>query len=187
MQKRDHFSLFACNTRLLLWSLLILFSMPISSQTYTIDPSDWTEPPSQNITYGSVTLHGGLIQVKAQIIGSSLTFYIIKNDDSVFQNPITVFIRQNTATGTTLDSDDYGGGGGSLGDRDPLFEEIARLVVQSDTASTSSLQRRYNIGYNRAGRIMDQLEAAGIVGPASGGKPRKVLMDPMDIDQLLGN
>ena len=84
-------------------------------------------------------------------------------------------------------SDDYGGGGGSLGDRDPLFEEIARLVVQSDTASTSSLQRRYNIGYNRAGRIMDQLEAAGIVGPASGGKPRKVLMDPMDIDQLLGN
>ena len=82
---------------------------------------------------------------------------------------------------------DYGGGdysGGSFNDRDPLFEEIARLVVTSDTASTSSLQRRYNIGYNRAGRIMDQLEAAGIVGPAAGGKPRKVLMDPMDIDQM---
>ena len=84
-------------------------------------------------------------------------------------------------------SDDYGVGGGAMGDRDPLFEEIAHLIVQSDTASTSSLQRRYNIGYNRAGRIMDQLEAAGIVGPASGGKPRKVLMDPVDIDQLLGN
>ena len=81
------------------------------------------------------------------------------------------------------DGGDYGGSG-AFGDRDPLFEEIARLVVTSDTASTSSLQRRYNIGYNRAGRIMDQLEAAGIVGPASGGKPRKVLMDPMDIDQL---
>ena len=81
------------------------------------------------------------------------------------------------------DGGDYSGGG-SLSDRDPLFEEIARLVVTSDTASTSSLQRRYNIGYNRAGRIMDQLEAAGIVGPASGGKPRKVLMDPMDLDQL---
>ena len=78
------------------------------------------------------------------------------------------------------------GGGGSFGDRDPLFEEIARLVVQKDMASTSSLQRSYNIGYNRAGRIMDQLEAAGVVGPASGGKPRKVLMTPMDIDQLLG-
>jgi S-DNA-T family DNA segregation ATPase FtsK/SpoIIIE len=80
--------------------------------------------------------------------------------------------------------DDYGSSSGALGDRDPLFEEIAKLVVQSDTASTSSLQRRYNIGYNRAGRIMDQLEAAGIVGPASGGKPRKVLMDPMDLDQM---
>lgn len=83
---------------------------------------------------------------------------------------------------------DAGGisGGGGTNDRDPLFEEIARLVVQKDMASTSSLQRSYNIGYNRAGRIMDQLEAAGIVGPASGGKPRKVLMDPMDLDQLLG-
>ena len=79
------------------------------------------------------------------------------------------------------------GGGGGANDRDPLFEEIARLVVQKDMASTSSLQRSYNIGYNRAGRIMDQLEAAGIVGPASGGKPRKVLMDPMDLDQLVGN
>ena len=84
---------------------------------------------------------------------------------------------------------DAGGmsGGGVSNDRDPLFEEIARLVVQKDMASTSSLQRSYNIGYNRAGRIMDQLEAAGIVGPASGGKPRKVLMDPMDLDQFLGN
>ena len=75
--------------------------------------------------------------------------------------------------------------GGGASDRDPLFEEIARLVVQKDMASTSSLQRSYNIGYNRAGRIMDQLEAAGIVGPASGGKPRKVLMDPADLDQML--
>ncbi len=88
------------------------------------------------------------------------------------------------------DSGSYDGGGSSGGgvsnDRDPLFEEIARLVVQKDMASTSSLQRSYNIGYNRAGRIMDQLEAAGVVGPASGGKPRKVLMDPMDLDRLLG-
>ena len=77
------------------------------------------------------------------------------------------------------------GSGGVSNDRDPLFEEIARLVVQKDMASTSSLQRSYNIGYNRAGRIMDQLEAAGIVGPASGGKPRKVLMDPADLDRIL--
>lgn len=75
----------------------------------------------------------------------------------------------------------------NLHDRDPLFEEAVRLVVQGDTASTSSLQRRYNIGYNRAGRIMDQMEAAGIVGPSQGGKPRKVLVDPMTVEQMLGN
>ena len=89
-------------------------------------------------------------------------------------------------SGGGFDAGGSAGGGGGF-DRDPLFEEIARLVVQKDMASTSSLQRSYNIGYNRAGRIMDQLEAAGIVGPASGGKPRKVLMDPMDLDQFLGN
>lgn len=71
-------------------------------------------------------------------------------------------------------------------DRDPLFEEVARWVVQSDTASTSSLQRRYEIGFNRAGRLMDQLADAGIVGPAQGGKPRKVLVTPMDLEQLFG-
>ena len=68
---------------------------------------------------------------------------------------------------------------------DPLFEQCARWIVQSDTASTSALQRRYEIGYNRAGRIMDQLEAAGIVGHSNGGRPRKVLLSPMDIDQML--
>lgn len=79
-------------------------------------------------------------------------------------------------------------GNGSIGtERDPLFEEVARLVVTSNNASTSSLQRRYSIGYNRAGKIMDQLEAAGIVGPAQGGKPRAVLMDPVTLDLLLSN
>ena len=87
-------------------------------------------------------------------------------------------------------NDDSGVGGSAdasnVKERDPLFEEAAKFIVQSDTASTSSLQRRYEIGYNRAGRIMDQMEAAGIVGPAQGGKPRKVLVSPMDVDQLFG-
>ena len=74
---------------------------------------------------------------------------------------------------------------GNLTDRDPLFEEAARFIAGSGTASTSSLQRRYSIGYNRAGKIMDQMEAAGIVGPSQGGKPRQVLVDPMFIEQLL--
>ena len=71
-------------------------------------------------------------------------------------------------------------------DRDALFEEAARLIVSSQQASTSSLQRRYSIGYNRAGRLMDQLEAAGIVGPATGGRPREVLiMDMMQLENKL--
>lgn len=61
-----------------------------------------------------------------------------------------------------------------IGNRDELFAECARLIVQSQSGSTSNLQRRLNLGYNRAGRIMDQIEAAGIVGPAVGSKPREV-------------
>lgn len=75
----------------------------------------------------------------------------------------------------------------SVGDRDPLFDECARLVVTTDTASTSSLQRRYSIGYNRAGKIMDQMEAAGIVGPSQGGKPRQVLVDSLTLERILEN
>ncbi len=74
---------------------------------------------------------------------------------------------------------------GAVGDRDPLFEEAAEIVVNTGLASTSSLQRRYSIGYNRAGKIMDQMEAAGIVGPAQGGKPRQVLVDPMRLRDIL--
>lgn len=60
--------------------------------------------------------------------------------------------------------------------RDPLFEEAARLIVQNQIGSTSLLQRRMKLGYNRAGRLMDQLEAAGVVGPNQGSKAREVLI-----------
>ena len=73
-----------------------------------------------------------------------------------------------------------------LGTKDPLFEEAARLIVNSQQGSTSSIQRRFSIGYNRAGRIMDQLEAAGIVGPMEGSKPRQVLIqDEYTLEQTL--
>ena len=72
------------------------------------------------------------------------------------------------------------------GSRDPLFEEAARLVVSTQQGSTSSIQRRFSIGYNRAGRIMDQLEAAGIVGPFEGSKARQVLIsDEYSLEQML--
>ena len=59
---------------------------------------------------------------------------------------------------------------------DPYFDEAAHAVVISQQGSTSMIQRRFSIGYNRAGRLMDQLEAANIVGPAQGSKPRDVLI-----------
>lgn len=77
------------------------------------------------------------------------------------------------------------GSAGAIADRDSLFEEAARAVVLSQTASTSSLQRRYSIGYNRAGKIMDQMEAAGIVGPSQGGKPRQILVDSLQLERIL--
>lgn len=75
----------------------------------------------------------------------------------------------------------------SVGKLDPLFPEVGRQVIMSGSASTSAVQRRYEIGYNRAGRIMDQLEAYGVVGPAIGGKPRSVLMDAMTFEDLLAS
>lgn len=66
--------------------------------------------------------------------------------------------------------------GNDIGSLDPLFEEAARSVIVSQQGSTSMIQRRFSIGYNRAGRLMDQLEKAGIVGAAHGGKPRDVLI-----------
>jgi S-DNA-T family DNA segregation ATPase FtsK/SpoIIIE len=67
-----------------------------------------------------------------------------------------------------------------------LFEDAARLIVQSQEGSTSLIQRKFAIGYNRAGRLMDQLEKAGIVGEAQGSKPRDVLiMDDTSLENLL--
>lgn len=70
--------------------------------------------------------------------------------------------------------------------RDPLFEEAARLIVASQQGSTSSIQRKFSIGYNRAGRIVDQLEATGIIGPNEGSKARQVLvMDEYSLEKIL--
>lgn len=73
-----------------------------------------------------------------------------------------------------------------MSQRDPMFEDAARLVIFNQSGSTSMIQRKFSIGYNRAGRIMDQLEAAGIVGPQDGSKGRQVLvMDEAQLERIL--
>ena len=84
--------------------------------------------------------------------------------------------------------DDKAPGAVDLSDRDPLFDESARLIVIQQQGSTSLIQRKFAIGYNRAGRLMDQLEAAGIVGPFEGSKARQVLIqDEYNLEQLLNS
>ena len=89
----------------------------------------------------------------------------------------------------TLNDDNSGDGGNvnmDVRSFDPLFEEAARSIVLTQQGSTSMIQRRFSIGYNRAGRLMDQLEKAGIVGAAQGSKPREVLItDETSLSNLL--
>ena len=88
------------------------------------------------------------------------------------------------------DTDNGGGAEGSadvdIQHLDPLFEEAARLIVLNQSGSTSLIQRKFSIGYNRAGRLMDQLEKVGVVGAAMGSKPREVMIqDEVSLDNLL--
>ena len=85
-----------------------------------------------------------------------------------------------------IDEDAGGAGVTDLSDRDSMFDEAARLVVRHQQGSTSLIQRKLKLGYNRAGRLIDQLEAAGIVGSFEGSKAREVLVpDEYSLEQLL--
>jgi S-DNA-T family DNA segregation ATPase FtsK/SpoIIIE len=83
-------------------------------------------------------------------------------------------------SGTSLDID--------INDRDTLFKDAALVIVNAQQGSASLLQRKLKLGYNRAGRIIDQLEAAGIVGPFEGSKARQVyVLDEIALNHLLEN
>jgi S-DNA-T family DNA segregation ATPase FtsK/SpoIIIE len=87
-------------------------------------------------------------------------------------------------------TDETGTGASSIStdDLDPLFVEVARSIVLNQQGSTSMIQRHFSIGFNRAGRLMDQMEKAGIVGAAQGSKPREVLIaDENSLNNLLNS
>jgi len=101
-------------------------------------------------------------------------------------------VQQGYPTAFMLPEYEGGEGGDSsigsvdLSKRDPMFDEAAKLIVAEQVGSTSLIQRKFSIGYNRAGRIMDQLEAANIVGPAKGSKAREVMvLDLIQLDMML--
>ena len=127
-------------------------------------------------------------------MGSDMTRVQCAYIDTEEVERISSFIasQQGFPTATFLpEVEDEGGGdaglaGADMGKKDDLFDDAAKLVVTHQQGSTSLIQRKFAIGFNRAGRIMDQLEAAGIVGPPEGSKPRSVLYtDLQSLEQYL--
>jgi S-DNA-T family DNA segregation ATPase FtsK/SpoIIIE len=109
---------------------------------------------------------------------------------------IVDFIGNQQGYPTAFDLPEYEGADGgdfnagaskkTLKEVDNMFAECARMVISTNSGSTSMLQRRFNLGYNRAGRIMDQMEAAGIVGSSTGGKPRELLVhSEIELEEIL--
>jgi S-DNA-T family DNA segregation ATPase FtsK/SpoIIIE len=141
-----------------------------------------------------------------QLIGRGDMLYLLGNDpirvqcafvDTPEVVRINKFIEQQQGyiepfelPEPVIDGGDSDGSGSSndadLTHLDPMFEEAARLIVHEQSGSTSLIQRKFSIGYNRAGRLMDQLEKAGVVGAAHGSKPREVLvMDELSLESLI--
>ncbi len=115
--------------------------------------------------------------VSDEEVSKVVDFLIQSNQDVTYDENVTsaeVQSSENDAQGTSEESD-----------KDVLYEQAARFVIEKDKGSTSMLQRMYKIGFNRAARIIDQLEQAGVVGPDQGTKPRKVLMTLEEFEETL--
>ncbi len=104
------------------------------------------------------------------------------------------FVKKNSgvaeyseAVNTALEKTGLDSGTKQSDEDDSLFNEAVEFIAHSESASVSSLQRRFRIGYNRAARLIDDMEARGIVGPADGSHPRKVLITPADLDTIQNN
>lgn len=152
-----------------------------------IDSKTILDGPGANQLIGRgdmlVSLGSELVRVQCAFVDTpevdAITDYISKQQaySSIYELP--EYVPENSG----LDPASV-----DLQQRDALFEDAARLLVIHQQGSTSLIQRKFSIGYNRAGRIIDQLEAAGIVGPFEGSKARQVLIpDEYSLEQLLKN
>ena len=149
-----------------------------------IDSRTILDSPGANQLIGRgdmlISVGSDLVRVQCAFVDTpeveALTEYIQKQQAYPTALMLPEYVAESTENTAEID----------LQKRDALFEEAARLVVGSQQGSTSAIQRRFSIGYNRAGRIVDQLEAAGIVGPFEGSKARQVLVaDEYSLEKLL--
>lgn len=150
-----------------------------------IDSRTILDTPGANQLIGKgdmlVSCNGGLTRVQCAFVDTPEVEKICQYISSQQAYP-TAYLLPEYAT----DSNGGNNNAVDLKDRDPFFEEAARLIVANQQGSTSLIQRKFSIGYNRAGRLMDQLEAAGIVGPFEGSKARQVLVvDEIQLNQIL--
>lgn len=151
-----------------------------------IDSRTILDSPGANQLIGRgdmlISVGSDLVRVQCAFVDTpeveSLTEYIQKQQAYPTALMLPEYVAESSENTAEVD----------LQKRDVLFEEAARLVVGNQQGSTSAIQRRFSIGYNRAGRIVDQLEAAGIVGPFEGSKARQVLIsDEYSLEKLLSD
>lgn len=129
-------------------------------------PSGYSEP---------VRLQGAFVSDKE--VSDVVDFLCSNNETPVYNDKVTEIIEPEPEAAAEEHTKP---------DRDEYFEEAGRFVIESERAAAGQLQRRFSIGFNRAGRIIDQLHKAGVVGPAVGTKPRQVLMTMEQFDNYLG-
>ena len=132
-------------------------------------PSGYSEP---------VRVQGAFISDKE--VSDVVEFLRNNNKEPDYNDNVTEIVETETSDAGQKEQKE------PKSDRDEYFEEAGRFVIESGRAAAGQLQRRFSIGFNRAGRIIDQLNKAGVVGPAEGTKPRKILMTMNDFDLLLG-
>ncbi len=132
-------------------------------------PSGYSEP---------VRVQGAFVSDKE--VSDVVEFLRNNNEEPDYNENVTEIVEMEAADAGTKEQKE------PKSDRDEYFEDAGRFVIESERAAAGQLQRRFSIGFNRAGRIIDQLHKAGVVGPAEGTKPRKILMTMNDFDLLLG-